>query len=192
MGGLADGLSLAFLVAFVVATIAAPVAGMVLAFRSAKAAGKKDWRRAALLGAAGIPFVLVPTWFWAAIRAELHAAKSAQLCMAALSRRAYPAVLEYRLSHPRGPLPPRWPGTGPEPKCEGAGVPRPYAYLPVPDLNAAASARPPGILVHCPHRHARPWWAPRLFSGCDRVVLDAQGTVRAVSEEGFRQLLGQP
>jgi len=184
--------SLLLLVAVLVVTLVASVLGIVCALRSAAAARSEHWPLTVRWGAAAVPCVLVPLCFWLCLYAEYRAARGMARCRLLLSSRVYPAVLEYRLRHPHGALPPKWLGEGREPMCVGSGEPLPYVYVPVPDLKQAAAAHPPGLLAYCPRNHAWPWWAPRILPRRDRLVLDAQGAAHAMSEAELNRRLHPP
>ncbi|MBM4030290.1 MAG: hypothetical protein FJ291_00720 [Planctomycetes bacterium] len=173
---------------FIVASVFALAAGVACFLNAAVWALKREWHRSLRWALVGAPVLLIPTWIWASIFAEIRVTGQMHQCETNLRRAIYPTLLEYRLRHPDAPLPTGWPRPDREPMCAGSGEPLPYAYLPVPDLGEAASADPPGWLAYCPKPHrARPWWTLRfLGGGCDRVVLDASGWAISMSEAEFQ------
>ena len=172
---------------FIVASVFALAAGVTCFLNAAARALKREWRRSLRWALIGAPVFLIPAWIWASVFAELRMAGQLHQCQQNLGRAIYPTLLEYRLRHPGAPLPTRWPRVEREPACTGSGQPLPYVYLPVSDLDKAASADPPVWLAHCPKRHRRSWWVPGfLGSRCDRVVLDASGRAIQLTEAEFQ------
>jgi len=177
---------------FIVASVFALAAGIACFLNAGARALKREWRKSIRLGLIGALLVLIPVWLWASVFAEMAMMRELHHCQENLGRAIYPTLLEYRLRHPGAPLPSKWPRPDREPVCTGSGEPLPYVYLPVPDLNEAASANPPGWLAHCPKRHQRSWWVPGVLSHRGRVVLDASGRAIQVTEEEFQVGLRHP